>query len=200
MKMMKRLCAGNLFKVIYICRVSEDVTQKEVVGKLTCCIDPECGYINNEGYAITRIMKCNGNISDGRKRQYDGTNQIGNIKKIAKIADVNEVAEKIQGIINDILDPDKWGYCVAAFYDIIEHDEVLKSRPKRFESMYKISVEEILNLRKIDFIKLLAILLLYSIAYVENKEGTESNKKINDEYIRSLKDKAEELEKRALRV
>ena len=65
---MLRLCFGTLGRVLRECKI-KTVSDVELVGALTKTIDPACEYGTSEGTAVSRLLSCEQNLSNGQSRR-----------------------------------------------------------------------------------------------------------------------------------
>ena len=105
-----RLCFGTLGRVLKFCRYEQGVTDVRLIGELTRTIDPECEYADCDGTALSRLLSCERNLSNGaarRKGQKKGpdssgfesgtlTNRLSDVVEKAKRVDRAVVAENIK--------------------------------------------------------------------------------------------------------
>ena len=189
--MKKRLCFGSMFKVLIHCK-REEINNEVFVGKFTRTIDPHCEYINRRD-AVSELISCDRNLSGKR------SNGISNVKTIASDISKEEVAIKIQSVIDEITIPDKRALCLAAIFDIIRNDDyIIGEKRLAFASRLECDRDVLLEKYKkcdIYFSDLLAGLLLYVIVDIKNKneEQKEFVATIDEKYMSQFEDEAGEI-------
>ena len=133
-----RLCFGTLGRVLKECK-NNSVTDIKLIGTLTKTIDPTCEYGSSEGTAVSRLLSCTQNLSNGQSRRtgqrastnhsefesgYE-TNRLSGVVAAALNADRRNVAQKIKDTFLPLLDPDRKNLSVPALFDIISSDTVI---------------------------------------------------------------------------
>ncbi|MCC8128140.1 MAG: NACHT domain-containing protein [Clostridiales bacterium] len=174
------------------------MTDVELVGTLTKTIDPSCEYASSEGTAVSRLLSCEQNLSNGQARRVGqrtrtdhsefesgyGTNRLSDVVGCALKADYREVAIKIRENVLPLLDADRKNLIVPAVFSIIEEDTVIDNEKKEsFQKYVGENKENLIARREIDLSELIAKLLIYVAAAVTNTEGKDSAKKINKAYV-----------------
>ncbi len=194
---MLRLCFGTLGRVLRECKI-QSVTDVELVGALTKTIDPDCEYGSSEGTAVSRLLSCEQNLSNGQSRRTGqklrtdhsdfesgyGTNRLSDVVGCALKADYQEVAMKIHETVLPLLDPDRRKLIVPAVFGIISSDAIIDGEKKEsFQKYVGKDKPTFLAQKKIVLHEMLAGILIYVVAAVINTEGKESAKKIDRAYV-----------------
>ena len=194
---MLRLCFGTLGRVLRECKI-KTVSDVELVGALTKTIDPACEYGTSEGTAVSRLLSCEQNLSNGQSRRVGqrmrtdhsefesgyGTNRLSDVVNAALTADRHTVAQKIKEDVFRLLDPDRRDLCVPALFDIIASDTLINTeKAASFQTYVGMSKSALLSPHKIYLPELLAGLLIYVVAAVVNTEGKQCAKKIDRAYV-----------------
>ncbi len=197
---MMRLCFGTLGKVLKLCKL-ENVSDVKLIGTLTRTVDPDCEYINSDGTAVSKLLSCTQNLSNGQKRrvgqtrdgetfeQGEETNRLSDIVSMARTADVNEVAAKIQEDVLVLLDDNmKEDIAPALFRIVLEDDSLTVDHHAAFENATGLSREQFLAQSGVCLPLLLAELLLYSATALRNREGKDCVGEITREYLVRARD------------
>lgn len=197
---MKLLCFGTFARILRVCKLP-GVTDVQLVGSLTKVVDPICEYGESEGTAVSRLLSCNQNLSNGQKRRigqrgrstagtfesgYE-TNRLSNVIQAAQKIDKDAVAKKIAEDVIPLLDVDKKALAIPAILGIIKEDESLDSfRHLSFEKYFEMS--KVRLLRKRDFVlsEFLASVLLYTVVSVKNTDGKSTARVIDAQYVKSF--------------
>ena len=192
---MMRLCFGTLGKVLKLCKL-ENVSDVKLIGTLTRTVDPDCEYINSDGTAVSKLLSCTQNLSNGQKRrvgqtrdgetfeQGEETNRLSDIVSMARTADVKEVAAKIEKSVLPLLNRDRQSWIVPVLLEMIsEDDSIEKDRQLTFEKYTGAAKEDFLKIRSACLPLFLAQLLLYSAAALKNREGELYVRKLTPEYM-----------------
>ena len=194
---MLRLCFGTLGRVLRECKI-KSVSDVELVGALTKTIDPTCQYRSSEGTAVSRLLSCEQNLSNGQSRRtgqrartdhsdfesgYE-TNRLSGVVGAALIANRNDVARKIKDTVFPLLDSDRKDLSVPTLFDIIASDTVIDNeKGGSFQKFVGQNKSSLLSQREISLPNLLAGLLLYVVVAVVNTEGKACAKKIDRAYV-----------------
>lgn len=194
---MLRLCFGTLGRVLRECKI-KSVSDVELVGSLTKTIDPTCEYGSSEGTAVSRLLSCEQNLSNGQSRRIGqrartdhsdfesgyGTNRLSGVVGAALNADRCVVAQNLKETVLPLLDSDRKNLIVPALFDIIASDTVIDNeKDGSFQKYVGQNKSSLLSQREISFPELLAGLLLYVVIAVVNTEGKECARKIDRAYV-----------------
>lgn len=188
----KKLCFGTFAQVLRLCK-REGVTDYELVGSMTRTVDPECQYGNPDNkVAVSRLMNCTGNLSDGRKKPGSGAyketgESISRVRLLAPKASRREVEAQFADNVVTLIDEDKKKKMVAALLDIIQSDVELDAGKKlSFEKYMGSTKKALLSQSVFVLANLLAGLFLYTVIAVENTAGKACVKEIDETYINGL--------------
>ena len=200
---MMRLCFGTLGRVLRECKKEKGVNDIVLIGELTRTIDPKCEYEESEGTAVSKLLSCDQNLSNGsarrvgQKRKTDHsdfeegflTNRLSNVIAEAQTADRNVVAARIAAKVMPLLDEDRKQLIVPALFDLISSDTVIDTdKSASFEKYAGKKKSQLLAQRKnIVLPELLAGLLLYTVVAVVNNVGRDCAKKIDRAYVDRFK-------------
>ena len=195
------LCFGTFARVLRVCKLP-GVTDVQLVGSLTKAIDPMCEYGDSEGTAVSRLLSCDQNLSNGQKRRvgqrgssamstfelgYE-TNRLSNVVQAAQKARKAEVAKKIAEDVIPLLDEDKKALTVPAILGIIREDVTLDSHKRlSFEKYFEMSKTQLLCKRDFILPEFFASVLLYTIISVKNTDGKSIARAIDAQYIESFR-------------
>lgn len=197
-----RLCFGTLARVLRACRYEQGVTDIRLVGALTKTIDPNCEYGDSEGTAVSRLLSCTQNLSNGSARRtgqeketgrsaYESgflTNRLSDIIDIAKEVDRNAVAQNIEESVFPLIDEDKKTLIIPSLFHIISNDTAIDGeRAASFEKYVGIKKAPLLSQRDFVLSDLLAGLLLYTVIAVKNTEGKNDAANIDETFVQSFK-------------
>ena len=164
---------------------------------------PACEYGTSEGTAVSRLLSCEQNLSNGQSRRVGqrmrtdhsefesgyGTNRLSDVVNAALTADRHTVAQKIKEDVFRLLDPDRRDLCVPALFDIIASDTLINTeKAASFQTYVGMSKSALLSPHKIYLPELLAGLLIYVVAAVVNTEGKQCAKKIDKSEAFELND------------
>lgn len=194
---MLRLCFGTLGRILRECKI-KSVSDVELIGTLTRTVDPTCEYCSSDGTAISRLLSCTQNLSNGQMRRtgqknqtnhfdfesgYE-TNRLSGVVNAALSADCHEVAKRIKEMVFPLLDHDRKNLVVPALFDIIATDTVIDNEKSgSFQKYVGKNKSSLLSQREILLPELLAGLLLYVVISVVNTEGKSCAKKIDRPYV-----------------
>ena len=196
-----RLCFGTFARVLRACKLQQGVSDVKLIGELTKTIDPECEYGDSDGTAVSRLLSCTQNLSNGNARRkgqkrnlsikdFDPgylTNRLSNIVDEAKKVDRKVVAKNIAENVLPLLDEDKKKLIIPALFYIIALDTVIDTeKTASFEKYVGISKSELLSQKEIVLSELLAGLLIYVVIAVVNTEGKNYAKTIDDTFLNDL--------------
>ena len=207
---MLRLCFGVLGRVLRECKLKQGVSDVLLIGELTKTIDPLCEYQQSEGTAISKLLSCTQNLSNGNARRIGQkqatetsdfetgflTNRLSNVVAAAQTADRREVARKIADNVLPLLDKDRRRLIVPALYDIISSDTVIDSeKSASFEEFVGLRKNQLLaKHEKIVLPDLIAGLLLYTVVAVVNTDGKDCAKKIDRAYVDRFKQSVDDFD------
>ena len=195
--MMMRLCFGSFAKILKLCKLPS-VTDVQLIGALTRTVDPTCEYGDSDGTAVSRLLSCTQNLSNGQLRrtgqraQTDhsnfvsgwGTNRLSNVVLAGQKADKNEVVQKIADNVLPLLDEDRKALAVLAVVDVISNDPFVDGDKRiSFEKCIGTSKKALLLQSRYVLSELFAGILLYTVVSVKNTEGKEYIAKIDREYV-----------------
>ncbi len=201
-----RLCFGILGRVLRACKLEQGVSDVRLVGELTRSIDPECEYGDSDGTAVSRLLSCDQNLSNGSARrkgqkkssshsEFESgylTNRLSNVIEEAKKVSRGYVAENIAKNVLPLLDEDRKKLIVAALFDIIASDMVIDTERKAsFEKYVGEKKNFLLMRRNIVLSDLLAGLLIYTVIVIPNTDGKEDASKVDRTYVDRFKKTAE---------
>lgn len=201
-----RLCFGILGRVLRACKLEQGVSDAKLVGELTRTIDPECEYGASDGTAVSRLLSCDQNLSNGsarRKGQKKSTthsefesgyltNRLSNVIEEAKKVSRRNVAENITKNVLPLLDEDRKGLIIPAIFDIIASDTIIDTdRRASFEKYVGEKKNSLLAQRDIVLPDLLAGLLIYTVIAVTNTDGKADAAKVDRAYVDRFKKTAE---------
>lgn len=196
-ELMLRLCFGTLGRVLRECKI-KSVSDVELVGTLTRTIDPTCEYGSSEGTAVSRLLSCEQNLSNGQARRTGQrartdhsdfesgheTNRLSGVVGAALNVDRHDVAQKIKATVIPLLDSDRKDLLIPALFDIIASDTVIDNeKGGSFQKYVGQNKSSLLAQREISLPELLAGLLLYVVVAVVNTEGKLCAKKIDRAYV-----------------
>lgn len=202
-----RLCFGTLGRVLRACKLEKGVSDVRLIGELTRTIDPECEYRDSDGTAVSRLLSCEQNLSNGSSRRKGQkkssktsdfevgylTNRLSNVVEAAKTVSRDEVAEKILSNVLPLLDEDRKDLIVPALFHIIESDKIIDSeRSKSFEKYVGEKKAELLSRRYISLPDFLAGLLIYTVIAVTNTDGKGDADNVDRDFVNRFKEEAEE--------
>ena len=116
-----RLCFGTLGRVLKACKHQQGVPDTLLIGELTKTIDPKCEYGDSDGTAVSRLLSCDQNLSNGSARrkgqkiEVEGygfepgylTNRLSNVVSEAKKANMKMIAQNIAENVLPLIDEDK---------------------------------------------------------------------------------------------
>lgn len=197
---MKILCFGTFARVLRECKLPS-VGDVQLVGSLTKTIDPFCEYGDSEGTAVSRLLSCTQNLSNGQKRRtgqrgntIEGTfeagfetNRLSNVILSAQKADPVEVAKKIAEDVLPLLDEDRKVLTVPAILDIIKDDlSTNEQRHLSFKKYFGLDKAQLLAKREFVLSEFFASVLLYTIVSLKNTDGKLCAKEINTNYVNSF--------------
>lgn len=142
---MKRLCFGTLARVLKFCKLPS-VTDVQLVGELTRTIDPSCEYGDSDGTAVSRLLACTQNLSNGQARRVGqraksdhgdfeqgyGSNRLSNVVQAAQTAIKAEVIRKIAERVLPLLYEDRKPVAALAIIEIIREDSTIVNAYRRF--------------------------------------------------------------------
>lgn len=183
------LCFGVMGKIIKLC-CAGSVTNRDVVNGLITTVDPESRY--DDHTAAYRLLNCETNLSrksDEQKKEESenrtrSKDRLTDIPKMALTVDSSEVVMKMQSQIIPLLNPDKKEQLVSALFEVIATDiSIVGERRESFRKYAGFSAERVRYQRTVHLAEMLTGLLLYTAACVDNKEGIQSAKLINEEYL-----------------
>ena len=196
-----RLCFGTLGRVLKECK-NNSVTDIKLIGTLTKTIDPTCEYGSSEGTAVSRLLSCTQNLSNGQSRRtgqrastnhsefesgYE-TNRLSGVVAAALNADRRNVAQKIKDTFLPLLDPDRKNLSVPALFDIISSDTVIDNeRESSFKKYVGQDKSSLLLQKEVSLPDLLSGLLLYVVVAVVNTDGKDCAKEIDTAYVDSFR-------------
>ena len=189
--MKKRLCFGTMFRILIYCK-NDTYNNEEFVGSFTRTIDPNCEYIKHKE-AVSQLLSCSRNISGKRG------NGVSNVKIRAVATGREELALKIQTVVDKMTIPDRRAICMAALLDVIENDDYIGEKTKlAFAECMECDREALFakyDRGNIYFADLLAGIFLYVILHVKNKndEQKEFAASIGPEYMSRFKCKVNEV-------
>lgn len=201
-----RLCFGILGRVLRACKLEQGVSDVRLVGELTRSIDPECEYGDSDGTAVSRLLSCEQNLSNGgarRKGQKRGspssdfdsgylTNRLSNVIEEAKKVSRKAVAKNIANNVLPLLDEDRKPLIVPALFDIIASDTVIDTdRKASFEKYVGEKKNSLLSQSEILLPDILAGLLIYSVLAVTNTDGKTDAGKVDRTFVDRFKKSAE---------
>lgn len=193
-----RLCFGTLGRVLKACKFEQGVSDVRLVGELTKSIDPECEYGDSDGTAVSRLLSCDQNLSNGsarrkgqkRSKSYSEfeegylTNRLSNVIETAKTVSRETVAKNILNNVLPLLDEDRKPLIAPSLFSIIESDEVIDSeRSASFEKYVGKKKNSLLSQRDIVLPDLIAGLLIYTVISVKNTDGKEDANKIDRDFV-----------------
>lgn len=196
-ELMLRLCFGTLGRVLRECKI-KSVSDVELVGTLTRTIDPTCEYGSSEGTAVSRLLSCEQNLSNGQARRTGQrartnhsdfesgheTNRLSGVVGAALNVDRYDVAQKIKSTVIPLLDSDRKDLLVPSLFDIIASDTVIDNEKSgSFQKYVGQNKSSLLLQREVSLPELLAGLLLYVVVAVVNTEGKLCAKKIDRAYV-----------------
>lgn len=201
-----RLCFGILGRVLRACKLEQGVSDVRLIGELTRSIDSECEYADSDGTAVSRLLSCDQNLSNGsarrKGRKKNGTNsdyeqgyltnRLSNVIEEAKGVSRKAVAENIAKKVLPLLDEDRKTLIVPALFDIIASDTVIDTERKAsFEKYVGEKKNSLLSQRDILLPDLLAGLLIYTVVSVTNTDGKADAGKVDRAYVDRFKKSAD---------
>lgn len=154
------------------------VKNQTMLSALVETIEPDNRYIGNErdGYKtdiISNLVTCKNNFPIRSKST--------SIVLKAQKTNINDLQGKFDSV-TILLDKDRRRAVVGALREVLRNDSSLrKERKELFQECTGNSVDELLNLPKINFRKFLAGLLLYTIRINDNKLNAEDVIRVKDE-------------------
>ena len=174
---MLRLCFGTLGRVLRECKI-KSVSDVELVGTLTRTIDPTCEYGSSEGTAVSRLLSCEQNLSNGQARRTGQrartnhsdfesgheTNRLSGVVGAALNVDRYDVAQKIKSTVIPLLDSDRKDLLVPSLFDIIASDTVIDNEKSgSFQKYVGQNKSSLLLQREVSLPELLAGLLHHQL-------------------------------------
>lgn len=201
-----RLCFGILGRVLRACKLERGVSDVKLIGELTRSIDPECEYGDSDGTAVSRLLSCDQNLSNGNARRkgqkkntshsdFDSgylTNRLSNVVEEAKNVSRRDVAEKIALNVLPLLDEDRKRLIAPALFDIIASDTVIDTdHMASFEKYVGEKKNSLLAQREIVLPDLIAGLLIYTVIVVTNTDGKTDASKVDRAFLDRFKKTAE---------
>ncbi len=197
-----RLCFGILGRVLRACKLEQGVSDVKLVGELTKSIDPECEYGDSDGTAVSRLLSCDQNLSNGSARrkgqkksssysEFESgylTNRLSNVIEEAKRVSRGYVAANIAKNVMPLLDEDRKELIVLALFDVIASDTVIDTERKAsFEKYVGEKKNSLLMRRDIVLPDFLAGLLIYTVIVVTNTDGKADANKVDRAYVDQFK-------------
>ncbi len=194
---MTRLCFGTVAKVLKQCKLSA-VTDVQLVGSLTRTIDPSCEYGVSDGTAVSRLLSCTQNLSNGQTRRMGqraktgfsdfesgwGTNRLSNVVLSGQKADKGDVIKAIAESVLPLLDEDRKALAALAILDIIRQDTVIDDEKHlSFEKHFGTSKKALLSQDQYILSELFAGVLLYTVVAVKNTAGKDCVNEIDKSYV-----------------
>jgi hypothetical protein len=194
---MMRLCFGTFAKVLKLCKLPS-VTDVQLVGTLTRTIDSTCEYGDSDGTAVSRLLSCTQNLSNGQIRRTEqrsrtdhndfesgwGTNRLSNVVLAGQKANRNEVLQKIAANVLPLIDEDRKALAALAIIDIIKQDTVIDSDKRlSFEKNLDTTKKALLSQDKYILSELFTGVLLYSVVSVLNTVGKDCIAGIDKAYV-----------------
>ena len=200
---MLRLCFGTFAKVLKHCKLRA-VTDVQLVGTLTKILDPTCEYSESDGTAISRLLSCEQNLSNGQMRRTGqrartdhsdftagfGSNRLSNVVLAAQKAIKANVVLRIATDILPLLDEDRKPLAVLALLGIIAEDTVIDIEKQRsFEKYLGKTKSALLSQDEFVISEIFAGILLYTVIAVQNTEGKSTAPVIDKAYIDKFAEK-----------
>ena len=200
-----RLCFGTLGRVLKACKFEQGVSDVRLIGELTKSIDPECEYGDSDGTAVSRLLSCDQNLSNGSARRkgqkrctsYSGfeegylTNRLSNVIAAAKMVSREAVAQSISDNVLPLLDEDRKLLIVPSLFSIIESDEIIDGeRSASFERYVGRTKRSLLSQRDIVLPDLIAGLLIYVVISVKNTDGKKDANKVDRSFVDEFRKEA----------
>lgn len=194
---MMRLCFGTFAKVLKLCKLPS-VTDVQLVGTLTRTIDPTCEYRDSDGTAVSRLLSCTQNLSNGQMRRTGqrartdhsdfeigwGTNRLSNVVLAGQKANRNDVLQKIATNVLPLIDEDKKALAALAIIDIIRQDTIIDSDKRlSFEKYLDTTKKALLSQGKYILSELFTGVLLYTVVSVLNTAGKDCVAEIDKSYV-----------------
>ncbi|MDD4593469.1 MAG: NACHT domain-containing protein, partial [Parabacteroides sp.] len=194
---MMRLCFGTFVRVLKLCKLPS-VTDVQLVGSLTRTIDPTCEYGDSDGTAVSRLLSCTQNLSNGQMRRTGqkartdhsdfesglGTNRLSNVVLAGQKADKDEVIKKIAEDVLTLIDEDRKALAALAILDIIRKDTAIDDDKRlSFEKYLGTTKKALLSQDGYILSELFAGVLLYSVVSVQNTVGKECAVEIDKAYV-----------------
>ena len=191
------LCFGILGRVLREVK-NKSVSDIALIGALTKTVDPNCEYGESEGTAVSRLLSCDQELSNGQSRRKGqksqtelsdfesgyGTNRLSAVKDAALTANRGDVASKIMETVFPLLDADRRKLIFPALYQLIAEDKTIdEEREASFTQYVGIKKDSLLLQREVVLPDFLAGLLLYVIIAVPNKHGKEYAKMIDRSFV-----------------
>lgn len=192
-----RLCFGTFAKVLKLCKLPS-VTDVQLVGTLTRTIDPTCEYKDSDGTAVSRLLSCTQNLSNGQMRRTGqraktdhsdfesgcGTNRLSNVVLAGQKANRNDVIQKIAANVLPLIDEDRKALAVLAIIDIIRQDTVIDGDKRlSFEKYLDTTKKALLSQDKYILSELFTGVFLYTVVAVLNTEGKDCVAVIDKSYV-----------------
>lgn len=194
---MMRLCFGTFAKVLKLCKLPS-VTDVQLVGTLTRTIDPTCEYRDSDGTAVSRLLSCTQNLSNGQTRRIGqrartdhsafesgwGTNRLSNVMLAGQKANRNDVLQKIAADVLPLIDEDKKALAALAIIDIIRQDTIIDGEKRlNFEKYLDTTKKALLSQGKYILSELFTGVLLYTVVSVPNTEGKDCVARVDKSYV-----------------
>lgn len=188
------------------CKFEQGVSDVRLIGELTKTIDPECEYGDSDGTAVSRLLSCSQNLSNGNARrigqkrntvhsEYEEgylTNRLSNVIEAAKTVERMVVARNIADNVLPLLDEDRKPLIVPSLFHIIESDNFIDlERSANFEKYVGEKKNSLLSRRDIVLPDLIASLLIYVVISVKNTDGKTDANKIDRNFVDSFKNSVE---------
>lgn len=165
--MMIKLCFGTFMTILAECSAS--ASKKNILcGKLLLCVNDQydiCG----ESTTISKLMNGYSNLSPLVKD---------------KIHDIDPrlLVHRIKDDFLPYLDSNKYKYIVSAIFDILKNDESINDGTV-VDRIGHYSKEQLQSCDEFVIEELIAGILIYVIAYTDNKYPADMFKKITNEYL-----------------
>lgn len=194
---MMRLCFGTFAKVLKLCKLPS-VTDVYLVGTLTRTIDPTCEYRDSDGTAVSRLLSCTQNLSNGQMRRTGqrartdhsdfengwGSNRLSNVVLAGQQANRNDVVQKVAANVLPLIDEDRKALAALAIIDIISQDTVIDGDKRlSFEKYFDTTKKALLLQSEYILSELFTGVLLYTVVSVLNTVGKNCVTKIDKSYV-----------------
>jgi len=175
-----RLCFGTFASILCWGKI-KTITERILVGTMTQTVDQNCSYIKN-GPAVSKLLSCTQNLSDGRSRWKDGESfpPLSKVIEEARKAEKKDVIQKFKNRVVPLIDKDKKVQVIFALRDLIRDDNTIdnENKEKFMHHLDGMTKKDVLIQCELEentsvFPNILAGIFLYTVIAVQNTVGKE---------------------------